>query len=53
MKTHRTGPRTIYIKVRVTPLEFDEIDAHAKKEGISISDLVRKTTFKRIKNDAL
>ena len=41
MMTHRQGPRTKLITIRVTPLEHDALIALAAEDGRSVGDLVR------------
>lgn len=41
MITHRKGPRTKLITIRVTPLEHDALIALAAEDGRSVGDLVR------------
>ena len=41
MMTHRQGPRTKPITIRVTPLEHDALIALAAEDGRSVGDLVR------------
>ena len=50
MKTHRTGPRTKLIQIRVTPMEWDAIQIMAEIEEMSVSDLVRRELMK-LKDD--
>jgi len=41
MITHRNGPRTKLITIRVTPLEHEALIALAAEDGRSVGDLVR------------
>ena len=41
MITHRNGPRTKLITIRVTPLEHEALIALADEDGRSVGDLVR------------